>query len=239
MSRRAAFSTSTVNLNGLFAYYRFNDNITDQVGGYNGTIISPSIYQAGKSGNSLHNPNTTNGGAYVPHNNVFSFTNGTNDLPFSISLYVKKNTTRPTDLQFFVSKLGPSAANVEYQIYWSLTQIRFLIRDNVNGGYISMDYPFSMTNGQWYHVVCTYNGNGSHTGMKLYVDKTPVGTGGLTGTYVKMVNTGSRIDIGHAQFTPTFSLNGNIDGLGFWNRELTPNEVQAIYNKQRGGGELI
>jgi hypothetical protein len=155
-----------------------------------------------------------------------SFGNGTTDSPFSISAWVKM-----TDATRFriVSKAG--ATNLEYLFSTGGSDtIVFNLYDNSTGGRIGRQYltPLTSFEGQWIHLVATYNGNSNTSGLKIYLNGIRVDdTDSTLGIYVAMENTTQPFYIG--KFTTTYS-NGLIDEVAVFNAELSASDVSAIYN---------
>lgn len=222
--------------NDLLAYYRFNNDVTDSIGANNGTPTSIT-YGTGKSGQSAIFNNTTSK-IIIADNSIFSFGNGTTDVPFSLSFFVKF-TSISTDT--FVGKRGAST-NVEYGFAYDV------------GGYLEMTlfsggttavrlrarYNWSPSTATWYHIYMTYNGSGTSAGVKFYVDGSYLGaiTSADIGTYVAMNNTASTVSIGTIYDGGTGYLHGEMDGLGFHDTERSAAQVLADYNTQNGGSEL-
>jgi hypothetical protein len=91
----------------------------------------------------------------------------------------------------------------------------------------------------WYHIVVTYNGNKSSSGIEVYMDGVKIApafghsdpsASGLTGTYTKnLLALG-----GVADGSTGWNFNGNIDEFAIWNRTLTSDEVSQLYNDGNG-----
>ena len=83
----------------------------------------------------------------------------------------------------------------------------------------------------WYHIVGTYDKTSEIA--KLYVDGIEVDSistsGTQTYTNISSLGFGARINP-----SPTEYLNGNLDGIGIWEKTLTPSEVGTLYNTGDG-----
>ena len=165
----------------------------------------------------------------VADNNNLSFGNGVTDSPFSISAWVKMNDATKFRA---IGKYG--ATNVEYLFATGGDdKIVFNLYDNSTGARIGRKYDTTLTSyeGQWIHLVATYNGNSSTSGLKIYLNGSRVDdTNSTLGTYVAMENTTQPFYIG--KLTTTYA-DGNVDETAVFNTELSASDITTIYN----GGE--
>ena len=54
-----------------------------------------------------------------------------------------------------------------------------------------------------------------------------------------MENLTDDVTIGKNPAKTSGSLDGDMDSIGIWNKELSQAEITAIYNKQSAGNELL
>lgn len=157
-----------------------------------------------------------------------SFGNGTTDSPFSISAWVNM-----TDATSFVTIAKDATSNREYVIRTlSDDKLYFYLLDNVNGGYIGRISSGTVTSyqGTWIHTVYTYNGNSSSSGIKIYLNGSPVdNTNYQGGSYTAMSNTVSSLNIGRQESGVGTYANGKIDEVSIFDVELTAQDIQRIY----------
>ena len=153
-----------------------------------------------------------------------SFGNGSTDSPFSISAWV--NMTDATRFRI-VSKAG--ATNLEYLFSTGGSDtIVFNCYDNSTSGRIGRQYSTALTSyeGTWIHLAATYNGSGTSTGLKIYLNGSRVDdTDSNSGSYTAMENTTQPFYIG--KFTTTYS-NGLVDEVAVFNSELSASDVSTI-----------
>ena len=101
----------------------------------------------------------------------FSFTNGSNDLPFSLSAWVYVGDISSDDGPF-ISKSNFSTGGNEWLFKHANGKLQFFLYDNISsaaGDSIRTQAPSAtLSDATWHHVVATYSGNGSQTGMKAY-----------------------------------------------------------------------
>lgn len=226
-------------ITNLIAYYRFDNDATDEKGSHDGTEVT-MLYGTGKSGQSADFGGAGgNDEIYLDDHNDFSFTDGAgNDEAFSISFYVKFDDTGN---QWFINKRENTSTEVEWQLFYFGNDLYLQCSNSTNSTNIKGLVDTWIPNtGQWYHLVFTYDGSEVNTGFEIYIEgvkQTLVRSS--VGSYAGMTNGSSRVDIGKAGWSQTLSFNGEMDGLGIWDIELNQTEVTNIYNKQNSGQELI
>jgi hypothetical protein len=234
-------------LTNLVGYYPFNSNANDLSGkGYNGTAINSPTYGTGKVGNAINFGNdATLRYVDIADNNDFSFTNGTTDVPFTISLWVNLTSFSGTG-NWFINKRGTTSGTDEWQFVFTGNRVQF-IKYQFNNNAIAQQIatpinplPFNT----WTHFVYTDNGSGAIGSGKMYRN------GALDvninqnvgGTYTRMPNGNNLTRIGMNSWTPSAFLKhrGLIDELAIWkNRELTATEVAELYTKGNLGNPII
>jgi len=172
----------------------------------------------------------------VPYNANLSFTNGTIDLPFSISFYVKHTVNGNV---IYIAKTNGTARTWEI-IRESNTLVFRLSSNGDSANRIEKYLSWTPVIGQWYHITATYNGNKSVSGMNLYIDNVSIGlTRTIGSTYLGLINNTNPCIIGKYTTITNYTLNGALDGLAIFNKELSDIEVAEIYTKQNAGNELI
>jgi hypothetical protein len=236
-------------LNNLVGYYPFNSNANDLSGkGYNGTAIavSPVTYVTGKVGNAINFVNdATPRYVDIADNNDFSFTNGTTDVPFTISLWVNLTSFSSTG-NWFISKRGLTSGTDEWQFVFSGGRVIFnKFQFNNNSIFQNIQSslnPFLLNT--WYHICYTDNGSGAIGSGKIYINgslNAPINANS-GGTYTRMNNGTNFTRIGMNSWTPVENLKhrGLIDEVAIWkNRELNATEVAELYTKGNLGNPII
>ena len=225
--------SQSVGVGGLlpFAYYKFDSNANDSIGTNNGTASSITyVNDANLAGLSASLTIST---SYidVPDSPEFSFTNGVNDLPFTIAFSYKCN--KISGNQFFVSKRILSGSD-EWQIIYSAGAFKITLIDPLGAGvgYVESSYSLPLVLGNYYHITATYNGSGLASGLKIYVNDIDGGVAITSGTYTGMSNTIAQVRIGQSGWVVgSNTVVGLMDSLAFYNTEATPTEVTEIYNK--------
>lgn len=205
----------------LLAYWNLNQSgaagtvITDSTGTYDSTDISGATYDAGGKIDGCYVFDGTDDVISFGQNNALQLS-GT---AYSISAWINGNSFGVSENQINViyGAIGGGGTNgVSFNVH--------------SGGWLSI-YPgggalkgeIEISENVWHHVVVT--SNGSET--LLYVDNTY----DLSGT-VQVVKSGTAYDtIGAVIVGGVFwEFTGSIDELGVWDRQITVDEINTLYN---------
>jgi len=223
----------------LVAYYAFENNANDIHSTNNGTLIGAPSFPTGKNNLGIDFGNNA-GLNYVtiPDNDDFSFTDGFNDVPFSISLWVRFHAFNSVG-NWLINKRG-SASEVEWQINYtaSLNAIGFA-KFSLGGNSIfqvKRTNTFTSLN-TWNHLVCTDNGSGTLAGMNVYLNGVLQSGSTSDNGYVRMQAGNSVTRIGMSAWVAQEHLKhrGMIDEVAiFKDRELTGAEVTQLNNAGAG-----
>lgn len=215
----------------LVAGYPFEGNANDIKGANNGTVFGATFLD-GKIGKAA-NFDGVNDNIIISDNSVFSFTDGTNDKPFSISFWVKFNST--TSRQWIVSKRDTTLTNVnEWQVALhdgtNGNKISFILWKNDASANLWAQTNASITAGAWAYICCTYDGSKTYAGIKIYFNTIlQATTNKSTGSYAGMSNTNSPVVLGFLKNVPNTFFGGQMDLLKFHNKALTQSEIQRDY----------
>jgi hypothetical protein len=114
-----------------------------------------------------------------------------------------------------------------YGMYYSSGRLVFETANNTSHTNYMANTGVTLQAGQWYHVVCTWNG----TSVVTYLN----GTETLSATESTPV-TFNNYDfaLGKNLHTNTAGFAGTIDEVGVWGRVLSAGEVTALYNSGAG-----
>jgi len=156
----------------------------------------------------------------------FSFTNGGgNDLAFSISAWVKLDST---DRMRLVSK-DTSTSNREY-LFGTNGGNRFNMLLGTGSVNLDVANTTTLNTTDWYHVVSTYDGSKTASGLKVYVNGDASNQyNGSLGNYTGMTSNSGSFEIGRFGNGHSF-FNGLIDEVAVFNSELSSSQVSDIYN---------
>ena len=174
----------------------------------------------------------------VADSDSLSFGDGSSDSAFSLAAWVKLDSlsnirivTKATGSNQEYSFTANSAGNFGCALYDAIYDNRL--------SFISSGS--SVSTGVWTHVTFTYDGSANTSGGAVYINGNLVTTSGsVTGSYTAMHNTSASFNIGYWNgSTWDQYLNGHLDDVAVIAKELTADEVTAIYNSNSYPLELV
>ena len=231
----------------LVASYNFDSNFTDYTGNNPLTPSGTTPPVAGVAGGIVSNCaefNSTGDYTLAADSNDFSFTDGVNDLPFSVSFWANFTSYDPgfSGGAWLLSKRDNST-NEEYQIMSYQNELAFVLFSGGGSANIlnaRIAYPPPI--GSWHHYTFTYDGSATFAGLKIYIDGVSQSlTNNSSGTYTGMINGTQDVNIGSQSWQPSAaSFEGKLDETHIWkNRELTASEVLDVYNTENAGNSIL
>ena len=157
---------------------------------------------------------------------TFSFNDGSgNDSAFSISAWVKMDNT---DRARLVSK-DTSLSSREY-LFGTNNLNKFNMLLGTSTVNLDIQNNTNLNTSNWFHVVATYDGSKSASGLKVFVNADASNlTDNSAGTYAGMSLTGGSLEIGRFANGHSF-FNGLVDEVAIFNSELSASDVTLIYN---------
>jgi hypothetical protein len=204
---------SYVSSNGLVGWWPFNGNANDESGNGNNGIVNGSILSSDRNGNA---------------NNAYSFNGIDNVITISSQTNVDQNSNYTVSLWFnsptseyngsFLSfgtwfcKLGHDSPGLFYKDE---------IGNQANNWYVQQHFGVLPTINIWNHLVIKK----VNTTIFLYLNQIQVGT--ITSYGFVNFSTSSLIQFGYYCCQEFF--NGSLDDIGIWNRELSDQEILALY----------
>ena len=229
MVRKSSYG-SIYPLVDIISEYKFEDNVLDTVGTNNGTATSISYVTGLVNKAGRFTDTEVDLGSSVD----FSMSNGTNDLPKSISFLLKNYDTSN---QYIISK---NNNGWEWAINYFSGKLSFLLFGSSTSNRIRIDYTFSLTTNIWRHFVFTYDGSANQSGLKLFIDGALISTvASPTGTYTVGATNNSDLLLGQHGLAPsTYSLNGDLDCVRFWDKELSQAEITVIATAELAGTDI-
>ena len=177
----------------------------------------------------------------------FSFGDGSNDSPFSISAWVKM-----VDATTFriLTKFNVASTEQEWQFsFGSDNKLYFSVYDNNGASRLTRgtSMTFNSLEGQWVHITATYDGSSSSSGIKIYKTEQD----GLTvrvdtstyniGSYTAMHNTSASVIIGRlGDWTSSTSYaDGSIADVRLYDTELSSSDISDLYSGTNLTANLI
>lgn len=184
-------------LANLIARYctEIDDSSSDSVGAFDGEYIGGmgSVADTGHGGTRAYLFDGVDDRIAVP--NLFN-SDGSADYPFTVMFWIK--AASPAASHTWLGNYNGFGSGFSIGTYAS--QIYAGMRSTDGGGYASCRVSVPYTYTTWKHVTFSYDGSGTSTGIKIYLDGTAATTTDASeSTYVKMsaitadVNIGSRI----------------------------------------------
>jgi len=227
---------------GTVGLWYFDENTgttaTDSSGnGNTGTLVNGPTWTAGISGSGL-NLDGVDDYILVPDSDSLSIGNNGVDSPFSIEMWVKRNRAIGSSTERLISKYH-NTNGVEYNMQFHPTGFYFQIFDGTPSFNSIGRFGPEFGPGAWHHVVATYDGSKSSSGIKIYVDGVRIDTTDAnTGTYTGSNNGPTPVTIG-ATHTPLSNFfSGQIDEVAIYKRELTATEILQHYQAGLGTSVL-
>ena len=202
---------------GLVSWWRAENNAYDSVGGNHGTPMNGATYDTGRVGQAFSFAgsnqyiNIARSASLEPNNITVEFRMKQNGEPALYTPYVAKTRASGPYGGFLFNKQGGN---------------RISFQANINGGWNVLTGTTSLTPGEWYLIVGTYDGSA----LRLYVngslDAEVLAIGSLyyadASTDLKIANSGD---------TPSLFFNGLIDEVKIFNRALSASEVKNLAGK--------
>jgi hypothetical protein len=135
-------------------------------------------------------------------------------------------TASPGDAIVFI---GDNTDNNKIEIFMETDRINYLFGGN------NYEATLSLTNGRWYHLAVTYNGNVGASGREIYIDgvQRSASHSGLS----ELLNlTNGNLDLG--RYTPSgsssdYAFDGSISNFKLYDVALTAEEVKTLYDMGR------
>lgn len=149
----------------------------------------------------------------------------------SVSIWVNRRGTAADNSGWgciLCSQADSSSNDFGYQLFSTGTNtLRWGVGNGTTPGSL-LTTTDTLTNGQWAHIVTTWNGSNSTIYINGVMSTTGTFSGDISYTGVTYVSIGST-KVGSV---PAAVFNGSIDEVMIFNSSLTPSQVSAIYNNQ-------
>ena len=161
------------------------------------------------------------------------------DLPVTCCAWIKLSSTGSSDM---IIALGKGQSNWYYGVFVNIRADGLLLAHIGDGtGKSATDQRWKegttvLTDGQWYHVAAVVRGG---VDMELYINgENDGGSYGGTGGSLKYAGTNGSSFIGGTtseSIGTTSPFDGVIDDVAVFNRALTPEEIEQIYQDGLAG----
>jgi hypothetical protein len=179
--------------------------------------------------------NGTSSVVTVADDDKLSFTDGVDDLPFTISAFVKASDWSTN--AHIVSKYGSSSPAREFLFGADVSgYLRLIVIDSAGtDSYILSNASMTSYNGEYVHVAVSYPGAGPNssdsfsaatTGAKMFVNGSEISATAVPDpSYTGMSNSSQAVYLGRAS---SAFFKGSIRGVKIFNRELTSTEIAEL-----------
>ncbi|HEB26507.1 MAG TPA: hypothetical protein ENI05_01850, partial [Porticoccus sp.] len=223
-------------IGSIVAHWKLNDNlgttvVIDADGATHNGVASANtntLSTTDESGTANKAFDMQGGTEYVTvgDDGDFSFGNGSVDSPFSVAAWIKYTDTGAN--QQIISKFHNGNNQLEWKFEVVSDSLSFSIADESESAVVGADADVTL-DANWHFVVATYSGNGSWTGITLYIDwvKQNVSfVGG--GTYTAMESLGADVIIGGREAGTLELWEGDLNNIAIFNKELSATEVASL-----------
>ena len=190
----------------LLADYQFNNNLIDDANGYNLTGSNITY----DNGSAVFNGSNSEA-RRTDANDIFSFTDGVNDLPFRIELVAQVEINN--EYGWILSKRDGSSTNIEWQVYKYLDSININLFSNNGSDYITSSVIIDFALGSVFNIVIEYDGKGIKEGLNITSTNSISTSKTQGGNYTGMVKTQSDLLMGQAGWGSGLGFTGKIDYL--------------------------
>ena len=211
----------------LVSYYKMDNNWQDIKSSNHGVAYNEASFDSSEKKLGTH------AGAFDGVNDYSGV--ATDDFAyttdFSVSFWVKPNAKTQWGRMVDYSHYGAGGSHGWFFGWYNQTSTVEFRLEQVASVQSLMTPNLTHDGTTWYHIVGTYDKTSEIA--KLYVDGIEVDSistsGTQTYTNISSLGFGARINP-----SPTEYLNGNLDGIGIWEKTLTPSEVGTLYNTGDG-----
>ena len=201
-----------------YALYKFDNNVIDSEGSYNGLVSGSVAYTTGVFGQAI-NLTGTNASVEIPNFSTSDFSNKNVSVSCWVNMQSLVTGSSSKGAHLFTVGSGSWAVSV------SQVGIGFAKYLNGSSNYALKDTtPVNLN--EWYHIVAT---DSTSTGMKIYVNGIIVASVNYTGAIDLTYN-----DIGwgyYNDYQDRRGFTGYVDQGRIFNKTLTASEVYALYNE--------
>jgi len=221
----------------LAAYWKLDEtsgtNVADSLGNSNGTLVNgaDSMWVAGFDGNAIDfTKGAPNAGIIVPDNDFVEFDSTES---FSISMLIKADPVSNTNEQEIIMKgafgvdESQGWAGKWYGMQFKGGEVRLAVDDNITKTQLGVDISNMWPSNEWAQLVAVRDVN--EDSLKLY----------LNGKLIGSLKDDTENDIASdtlslymgVNYQGLSRLNGQLDNVRLYNYALSPDAVQALFDK--------
>ena len=168
-----------------------------------------------------------------------SFTDGTKDKPFSIAFWIKPIST--TTSRTVLAKWNNSGLQEYIVEVLSTNKVKIKLANQGASGVNRIEFVSDLivADNNWSHVVITYDAlpaQGHTKSIKMYINgvESDRDSGTTSAGYTSMLPTSLQLGIGRDASETTNGIHANLSDVIFFNKQISPNTVTALYNAKDG-----
>jgi hypothetical protein len=211
---------------GLVGYWPFCGNALDESGNNNHGTVNGATLTTDRFGNAGNGYSFQNSSISLPISLQQNFGNQ-NQSQFTFSCWFKNNDSVFIQPSSIVGGRSSNGTNYTGLHPWPGTKkIRWFVNQQTTDSADSPQLKFENVQ-NWNHVVGTYQTN-PNPRLRLYYNGILVDT--AIGTLANQWTQTNQFNLGIDAFYPRY-YTGSLDDIAIWNRALTPQEIQQVYNQ--------
>ena len=222
-----------VDRTGLTAHYELDGSFSDSSGRYqNGrTVSGDPTFDAGQLGRAA----SFDGDTEVSFGNAGAFDRAD---PFSLAVWMKIRSNLPMAVfqKLDAGRRGYEWRLDDFQLFdiqrWA-ARLTITITSDGPANAIQVRTRERLKQGDWNHVVMSYDGSGKADGLAIYANGVRLGVDVLRNALAGPIASDAPLTLGRAALGPPFV--GQVDDLRLYNRVLTAAEIEdlAIHHRPR------
>lgn len=207
----------------LTSLWRLDNNASDGMGVNNGTLMGEAVFEAGPK-DSMGSALLSNG-TYIKAGKGIAFDTNT---AFSATAWIKG----PLQNSAIVGRMvqGGTYTGWEFHVGDRPGVLNVWFINAFGPNYIDVHGSTPVLDEAWHHVAMTYDGSGTASGIKLYVDgmedPMEISADTLTGT---MVAADAEFCLGTRQSGANHTLQGSLSEVSLWSAALTAAQITTIF----------
>jgi len=231
-----------VNIKGFWRFeegdFATSSTVADFSGnGNDGTATGTVSWVPGRIGQYALHFDGSAGDAWVgiedDTSDKLSFGNTATDSPFTIAAWINMDSVAG----FPVFMKGSNSGEKEYDFGISNPgKLFFYIFGDSDSEFIRQTADTAFTTAdenKWMHVIATYDGGGTATGMTMYVDGVVRASTPTQQNYTAMHDTDEHSAIGQVWWNGGTFADGTIDDVRVYDRAISPAEINALSSPYR------
>jgi hypothetical protein len=218
---------------GLLAYLKMQNNITDEKGSLSASLVNSPSYVDAKIGKGIDFERNKSQYINLASDRITTSTKGT------IAFWVKFETVNDNSLFGYGGNNTTNPGTFDLSILTAVSgKLRFAQASDGNATLNDIRGSSTLSASTWYHIAFM----STDTAYKMFVNAVAetltVSAGSNDGKWIgdTTINAGRLTAIGTIKYAGTLYryMDGILDEYGIWDRDLTNDEVSALYNSGNG-----